>query len=89
MKRLRAGVILIILSWLPFAQVLIYIAHNNNKLASQDATSEFRLMVWGVQILIGLIGLWLVGGLAVQQVKAAGWRHTPARLWKLFWSKDN
>jgi hypothetical protein len=89
MLKLRLGVILIIISWLPFAQVLVYIAHNNNQLTSEDAASELRLAVWGIQILVGLIGLWLVGELAIKEVKEAGWRHTPRRLWKLFWSKED
>jgi len=88
MKKLRLGVLLIIISWLPFAQVLIYIAHNNNKLTSQDATSGFRALVWGIQFLIGLVGLWFVGKRAVREVKEAGWKHTPGRLWKLLWSQN-
>jgi hypothetical protein len=87
MRRLRLGIILIIISWLPFAQVALYIAHSNNKLSSESASSEFRLAVWGVQVVIGLVGLWLVGELAIKEAKAAGWKHTPKRLWELFSAK--
>ena len=84
MKRVRLGVALIIISWLPFAQVFLWIAHNNGKLTSSDASDKFRLAVWGVQILIGFVGLWLVGQLAVQAAKKDGWRKTPSNMWDLF-----
>ncbi len=85
MKRLRLGIILVVISWLPFAQVGLYIAHNNNQLTSTDASNEFRATVWGIQVLIGLIGVGLAGRVALDQAKKEGWKRTPAMLWKLFW----
>lgn len=85
MLKLRLGIILIILSWFPFAQIFLYIAHNNDKLTSQDASNIFRLCVWGIQIVIGFVGLWLVGQLAIRTAKQGGWKQTPKRLWLLFW----
>lgn len=76
---------MIVLSWLPFAQVMVLIAHSNGKLTTESAASSFRLIVWGIQILIGFVGLWLVGSLAVKEAKQAGWKHTPKRIWQLFW----
>ncbi|HVO86752.1 MAG TPA: hypothetical protein VMT23_03485 [Candidatus Binatia bacterium] len=84
MKRLRLGVLLIIVSWLPFAQLFIWIAHNNQRLTTEKAASSFRLVIWGIQVVIGLVGLWLVGRLAVDAAKKDGWKHTPANLWQLF-----
>ena len=88
MLRVRLGIILIVLSWVPFAQVFIYIAHNNNKLMSEDSANEFRLVMWCVQIAIGLVGLWLVGKVAIQMAKQDGWKKTPAKIWHLFRSGD-
>jgi len=85
MFRLRLGIILIILSWLPFAQVLLLIAHNNGQLTTEGESSAFRAAVWGVQILIGFVGLWLVGKLAITVAKQAGWKQVPKRVWDLFW----
>jgi hypothetical protein len=82
--RLRVGILLWALSWFPFAQILIYIAHNNGRLTSASSANTFRLIVWGVQICVGLVGVALVGKLAVDEAKKAGWRKTPRRLWELF-----
>ncbi len=75
---------LIILSWLPFAQLLIFIAHNNNQLTDPASAQKFRLAIWGVQIIIGLIGLWFVGEVAVKAAKEEGWKRTPHKIWHLF-----
>ena len=85
--RLRFGIILILLSWIPFAQMLIYIAHNNDKLTSEGSANTFRLAIWGIQILVGLIGLWLAGKVAISAAKEDGWQQTPKHLWQLFWSR--
>ena len=82
--RLRVGILLMALSWFPFAQILIYIAHNNGRLTSDASATTFRLVVWGIQIVVGLVGVALVGKLAVEEAKKSGWRKTPRRLWELF-----
>jgi hypothetical protein len=82
--RLRLGILLWALSWFPFAQILIYIAQQNGKLTSASSANTFRLCVWGVQIVVGIIGIALVGKLAFEEAKKAGWRKTPRRLWELF-----
>jgi len=82
--RLRVGILLIVLSWLPFAQILIHIAQSNGKLTSDSSATTFRLVVWGIQIVVGLVGLALVGKLAVEEAKRTGWRGMPRRLWQLF-----
>jgi len=81
---MRFGLGLIVVSWLPIAQALIWIGHKNGQLNSKNAANEFRLIVWSVQIVIGLVGVWLVGKLAVAAVKKDGIRSTPANLWQLF-----
>ena len=84
MMRLRVGIGLIILSWIPFAQIILAIAHSEHKLATEETSQVFRLSVWGLQILIGFIGLWLAGKVAMSQVKKEGWKKAPPRLWHLF-----
>ena len=82
--RLRVGILLMALSWFPFAQILIYIAQHNGRLTSASSANTFRLVVWGIQVVVGLIGVALVGKLAVEEAKKTGWRKTPRRLWQLF-----
>ena len=84
MIRLRLGITLIILSWLPFAQLLLLVAHNGGKLTSESASSTFRLIVWGIQIVIGFVGLWLAGQQTVAVAKQAGWKKAPKIVWELF-----
>jgi len=82
--RLRVGMLLIVLSWFPFAQIMIHVAHTKGMLTSDKSTTAFRLVVWGIQIVVGLVGVWLVGRVAVEEAKRSGWRRTPGRLWRLF-----
>ena len=83
--RLRLGMLLIVLSWFPFAQIFISLAHDHGRLTTESSTSAFRLVIWGIQIVVGLVGVVLVGRLTLDEAKRAGWRHTPRRLWQLFW----
>ena len=84
MARVRIGLLLIVFSWLPLAQALINIAHHAGHLTSVDASDKVRIAIWAVQIVIGLIGVWLVGKVAVRAAKTDGWKHTPFNLWRLF-----
>jgi hypothetical protein len=86
MTRLRIGILLIILSWLPIAQTAIIIAHDNHHLTSSTAANEFRAIVWGLQFAVGFIGLWLAGKVAMGVVRSDGWKKVPANLWHLFWN---
>ena len=84
MARLRIGILLIILSWLPVAQVVLSVAHSNGKLTGGHASDVFRLSVWTVQIIIGFVGLWLAGKVAISSAKEEGWRKAPSNMWNLF-----
>ena len=82
--RLRIGILLFVLSWFPFAQILIHVARANDRLTSDASANTFRLVVWGIQFLVGLVGVWLVGSLAIEEAKRTGWRRAPGQLWRLF-----
>jgi hypothetical protein len=83
--RLRLGIVLILLSWFPFAQILIAVLQNHGRLTSDGAANQFRLIVWGIQIVVGLVGLLLAGKVTIEEAKRSGWRCTPKRVWRLFW----
>ena len=85
LTRLRLGIVLIVLSWFPFAQILISVLQPHGYLTSDRSAFIFRLVIWGIQIVVGLVGLLLVGKLTVEEAKRAGWRRTPGHLWRLFW----
>jgi hypothetical protein len=83
--RLRLGILLIILSWFPFAQILISVLRDHGHLTSDRSASNLRLVIWGVQIIVGLVGVLLVGKVTIKEAQQAGWRRTPGHLWRLFW----
>lgn len=85
MKKLRLGIILVILSWMPFAQVMIHVGHNQGYFTTEQQETNFRLIVWSIQVVVGLIGVWLAGRVAIKEAKRSGLRQTPANLWHLFW----
>ena len=83
--RLRLGILLIVLSWFPFAQILISVLRGHGHLTSDSSASTLRLVIWGIQVVIGLVGLFLAGKVTITEARQAGWGRTPKRLWQLFW----
>jgi hypothetical protein len=61
------GILLWLLSWVPIPILL-------------GINGAARYAVWGVQILIGLLGLALAGSAFVDEVKNVGWRRAPGAL---------
>jgi hypothetical protein len=78
--RIRLGVGLVVLSWLPIAQVVIAL----DSLSGSQA-EKVRLAIWGVQIVIGILGVAVAGRPTVDVVKRVGWRRAPRVLWGLLW----
>ena len=74
--RLRVGVGLFIFSWLPIFQVYVWMTG----LSGSDAHNA-RLVVWGFQRALGIVGLVLAGAAAKTVVKRVGWRGLPKALW--------
>ena len=72
--RLRLGVSLVVLSWLPLAQAYVWITDPGDKTAA-------RVAIWTLQVVIGLAGLLIAGAAAKSVVKAVGWRKLPVALW--------
>jgi hypothetical protein len=89
MLRLRLGILLFVISWLPLAQLFLNIAHGHNLLLSEKSSQAFRLAVWTLQFIIGLAGVWLAGKIVIHQARRDGWRKAPAHLWRLFWRGDS
>jgi hypothetical protein len=61
------GIILWLLSWVPIPILF-------------GISGPARYAVWGVQIVIGLLGLGLAGSAFFQAVKDLGWKRAPAAL---------
>ena len=76
--RLRAGITLFVLSWFPFAQLIIWAT----AMTEPDA-GRLRLTIWTIQFLVGLIGIALAGAETIHLARNLGWRHTPTALWTM------
>ncbi|GAA1949667.1 hypothetical protein GCM10009798_06100 [Nocardioides panacihumi] len=76
--RLRAGITLFILSWFPFAQLIIWAT----AMTEPDA-GKLRLTIWTIQFLIGFIGIALAGAETIRLARSLGWRRTPTALWSM------
>ena len=74
---------LIIASWLPIAQIAIWVTS-----ASGSQADRIRAAVWSVQVVIGLIGAAVAGAETVRIAKSVGWRRAPAVGWGLLRSPN-
>jgi hypothetical protein len=81
--RIRIGVSLVVLSWMPIAQITIWLTS-----ASGGQADRIRAVVWGVQIAIGLFGVALAGRETIQIAKSVGWRRSPGMVWRLIRSPN-
>ncbi|MDH2414440.1 hypothetical protein [Nocardioides sp. CER19] len=77
--RLRAGISLFVLSWFPFAQLIIWVSD-----VTEPDAGRIRITVWTIQFLMGLIGIALAGAETFHLARSLGWRHTPTALWSMF-----
>jgi hypothetical protein len=82
--RIRLGVGMVVLSWLPIAQVVIALGS-----VSGSHAEALRLAIWGVQIVIGLVGVVVAGKPTIDIVKQVGWRRAPRVLWSLLWRAES
>jgi hypothetical protein len=82
--RIRLGVAMVVVSWLPIAQVAIWLTS-----PSDDHPDRVRLAIWGVQIVIGFIGVALAGRETIRIAKSVGWRRSPRAVWTLLRSPND
>lgn len=67
--RLRIGIVLWLMSWVPFAVIV-----------GADGTE--RAAIWTAQVVIGILGLALAGTAFATMVKTVGWQHAPGAAWR-------
>ena len=66
--RLRLGVLMWLLSWIPYGVVL-------------GLSGDALTIAWALEITLGVVGLSLAGVEVAGAVKAAGWRKAPGIAW--------
>jgi hypothetical protein len=77
--RLRAGVVLFAVSWLPLPQAYISLTGLHGRPALLA-----RGIGWGIETVLGILGILLAGAAAKAALKHVGWRHLPVTLWIMF-----
>jgi hypothetical protein len=81
--RIRLGVALVVLSWLPVAQVAIRLTG-----ATGSGADHIRYAIWTIQVLIGFAGVAIAGKETIDLAKSVGWRRLPRVVWRLMVSPD-
>ena len=81
--RIRLGVSLVIASWLPIAQIVIWMTS-----ASGGQAERLRAGIWSCQFVIGLAGVAIAGRETIRIAKSVGWRRSPGAVWRLLRSPD-
>jgi hypothetical protein len=66
--KLRLGVVLWLLSWIPYGIIL-------------GLNGTALTVAWAIEILLGIAGLALAGTEFAQAVKASGWKRAPGLAW--------
>ena len=67
--RLRIGVILWLLSWVPYGIIL-------------GLSGAWYSLAWAFEITLGLVGIAIAGSAFGQAVKAHGWKGAPGVAWQ-------
>jgi len=81
--RLRLGVVLIGIWWIPIWLLAPIVAH----IVSQPVGSV-TLIIAIVQTIIGLIGLLIAGRQAAKIVRHTRYRTVPGRIWRVLWTGE-
>ena len=79
--RLRVGLAIWLVSWVPFPVILLAIGHRFGWGQDDASASRFLAIAWTVQIVLGLVGVAIAGSAAIGVVKAVGWRRLPRVAW--------
>lgn len=81
--RIRLGVGLVLISWLPFAQLAIDVTG-----AGGSDADHLRYLIWTMQVMVGIAGAAVAGKETIDLAKSVGWKRLPRVVWRLMISPD-
>jgi hypothetical protein len=81
--RLRLGIILFALFWLPAYLLAPVVAA---ALGNESALVRITIFIMVIQTAIGLIGFWVAGSEIVPLVRHLPRKKIPKTVWRLFWT---
>lgn len=84
MTRLRVGVVLLLIWFIPFWALAPWIAKTLGW--SDHAAAELGLAISICQTLIGIVGAFTAGKAATALVKGTPFKKVPARAWRIIWT---
>jgi len=84
MFRIRLGIILFIISWLPLEPLIVIIAHHHHIARGWKSSSIALIILWIVQFIIGLIGIYFIGKELVKESRRFGYKRAVVNLWYIF-----
>ena len=79
--RLRVGVVLIAIFWIPIWLLAPVVAH----LLDQPVTSV-TIVIALIQTVLGVVGVLLAGRPTLTLVRHTGWRAVPKTIWRVLWT---
>lgn len=85
--RLRLGIGLWLLSWVPFATAFVQFAQHEGWVTTPEQAHRWLIACWTVQIIIGLIGVFIAGSEAIALVKKRGLKRAPGQAWRIIRGK--
>lgn len=81
--RLRLGVLLILVWWLPFWALSPRIAESLSGLSQPPSVAAITTVIVVVQTLIGLVGFWVAGAEVKRILKGSTKKHAIAAVWSI------
>jgi hypothetical protein len=82
--RLRLGVALIILWWIPFWALAPYIEHSLSGLSNPPSVAAITTAIVVVQTIVGLLGFWVAGTQVKAIVKGSTKKQALRAIWSIF-----
>jgi hypothetical protein len=84
MFRIRLGIILFIISWLPFEPLIVIWAHHHNVANGWRLSTIAIGILWIIQFIIGLIGIYFVGRAVMKESRRFGYKRAITNIWHIF-----
>lgn len=81
--RMRIGLGLWVFSYVPICFPILAYLHTQGKFTSEQSSSMFIAVFWGIQYLIGFIGLFLAGSQVIKLAQADGTKKLPGHVWRI------
>jgi len=84
--RLRIGLVVWVVSYLPVSIPLAAWLYSIGMLPTVKSQTIFIAVTWGIEILIGWIGLFIGGKQILVMARSTKTRHLPKLVWRAIWT---